>query len=118
MTFEEFDSLREGDIFEVSGDDDIGAWVIAGMPAKRVEILKERYQMWYLKGIPNHHTATLLVDSLRSICSVLILVSKKVDIDAQRYPDICPRCGAPAYVGAVPSAVDCSAKCVFEKEKK
>jgi hypothetical protein len=29
--------------------------------------------------------------------------------DRSRYPKDCPRCGAPAYIGA--SSVDCSARC-------
>lgn len=31
--------------------------------------------------------------------------------DRSHYPHDCPRCGEPAYVGCVPAAVDCSARC-------
>lgn len=31
--------------------------------------------------------------------------------DPARYPHRCPHCGAAAYVGAVPAAVDCSRRC-------
>jgi hypothetical protein len=33
----------------------------------------------------------------------------QVDRDLSRYPRECPRCGAPAYIGA--SIVDCSRSC-------
>ena len=30
-----------------------------------------------------------------------------------KYPNKCPRCGKPAYVGVVPNSVECSAHCKF-----
>jgi len=34
-----------------------------------------------------------------------------------QYPHKCPRCGSPAYVGAVPTALDCSNdKCPSKKK--
>lgn len=32
-------------------------------------------------------------------------------VDRSRFPHACPRCGQPAYVGATPAALDCSAGC-------
>lgn len=32
-------------------------------------------------------------------------------VDRSHYPDSCPKCREPAYVGATPAAIDCSAGC-------
>lgn len=42
------------------------------------------------------------------ICVELGLIDVGVRMKDSRYPGTCPRCSAPAYVGVVPSSVDCS----------
>ena len=43
--------------------------------------------------------------SLHNYC---VLVDYKPGADLSRYPHKCPRCGEPAYVGAVVASVDCT----------
>jgi hypothetical protein len=47
------------------------------------------------------------LDALTSIIGQVRIIEPEVD--RARYPKECPRCGAPAYIGA--SMVDCSKRC-------
>lgn len=50
---------------------------------------------------------TLMVARDWAVFSILPVAPPK----DPHYPDVCPRCKGPAYIGAVPAALDCKAKC-------
>lgn len=94
---------------------------------------EERYVLrtydWYLgdwesKGFRETAFFTFTVSTGGSDPSIFGLVADldRISLDPLKawrdpnYPGTCPSCGAPAYVGAVPAAIDCSSpSCSYHK---
>ncbi len=71
--------------------------------AKHVVMLAAAPNFYVPQGILHSHTFAEVATMLRK--------AKWREVDRKHWPHECPRCRAPAYVGAVPAALDCSDRC-------
>ena len=66
-------------------------------------------------GVSERHVyaGQLLAAHMHTHAEIETLLRKQRNAwaDRKHWPHECPRCGAPAYVGAVPAAVDCRGGC-------
>lgn len=83
-----------------------GIGTVTGVDHERgVVTARTELAVWgaFVQHLEHRHTFAEVATMLRQ--------AKWAGVDRKHWPHECVRCGAPAYVGAVPAAVDCSEGC-------